>query len=111
MIKPRNKYSGEFKLKLVLEHIRLGTTVMAIAKKHNINDKLIRKWKKTYLLDPNNAFVRIIHSRPTKDTRPSYDELFEENMQLKIELSRLEAENKELLDLTKYYNIFSRDLK
>lgn len=45
MSKPRRKFSPEFKARLVLEVLSGRSSVAALARRHQIKDKLIYEWR------------------------------------------------------------------
>lgn len=104
MKKQRNTYPPEFKINIILEHIQNGSTIMSIAKKYGINDKLIRKWKSLYIQNPNNAFIKTKKVHQNINNQSCYDNLLAENEQLKTIISQLKAEIKLLKDLNEYIN-------
>jgi len=51
------KYTKEFKLDAVRQHLEKGFSIAEIARRHEVNANLISKWKSEYLADKAGAFA------------------------------------------------------
>ncbi len=75
MSKKRTKYTSAFKTKLVLELLQNESTIVQIARKHNILPQNLQNWKKTFLA---NAEIAMESSKAVKEYK---DELIKAQVQ------------------------------
>lgn len=61
------KYTKEFKLDAVLQHLEKGFSIAEIARRHEVNANLISKWKAEYLADKAGAFAGESKITPEQD--------------------------------------------
>jgi len=52
----RNRYTAEFKTKVVLEVLREEQTLNQIAGKYELNPQMISQWKRQFLEDAPSVF-------------------------------------------------------
>lgn len=92
MSKKRQKYSAEFKARVVLEVLKEQETLSEIAGKHGIHPVQIAKWKRTLLERSAEIF-----SQPGKDDakkRASQeDDLYKKIGRLQVELDWLKKKS------------------
>ncbi len=75
MSKKRTKYTSAFKTKLVLELLQNESTIVQIARKHNILPQNLQNWKKTFLANAEIAM------EPSKAVKEYKDELIKTQVQ------------------------------
>lgn len=78
----RRKFSSSFKAKVALEAIKGQHTLAEIAKKHEINQVVISRWKSEFLENMGSVF-----EKSSKPEEPDVDtqELYAQIGQLKVE--------------------------
>jgi len=58
------RYSREFKVEVVLRIVAGGEGVAAVARSIDIDEKIVGRWRREYVRDPENAFPGPSFQRP-----------------------------------------------
>ena len=84
--KTKRKFSGDFKLKLVLEVLKEKDTLSVISKRHELHPNQIGEWKKQFLETAPSLFKTTAKVAPTA-TEPDVALLYEQIGRLQMELT------------------------
>lgn len=96
-VKPRRRYSLEFKVRAVQESIDSPETVRAVADKFGIDRKLLDRWRS----EMTKKKVPLVSNQgPEK----SYAELERENRRLRKQLEKAELKNDILKKANEYFD-------
>ena len=89
MAKTRKKYSGEFKLKAVLEILKGEKTAAQLSGELGVNPLVLSEWKKRFKESAPEIFEKSKKGLKSKEQEKEKSELFEQIGKLKMELEWL----------------------
>ena len=92
----RNKYTPEFKAKIVLEVIEGDRELGEIAAENNLNPNMVRNWKNEFVKNANRVFNEY---QSEKDIRRKEAELEQERDQMLKTIGQLTMERDFLQDV------------
>jgi len=99
--KTRKRYDPNFKLFIILKNIDEGIPISQLARNHNINHQIIRRWKREYQRDGPNCFD-VSHSKDFNITAERERSLLFEISRLSQRIDSLEKENRRLMNLIQF---------
>lgn len=84
--KQRRKFSGDFKLKVILEALKERSTLTELSQKHDLHANQISNWKGDFLEKARS----IMDSKSTRQTGEDHEK---ERQRLYAKIGRLQVEN------------------
>lgn len=95
-MKPRRKFTGEYKAKLVLEMLSGQRSVADIARKEGIKDTLLHEWRSEFIRNAPHAFgVTAVQAEQEQSNRVA---------ELEQVIGRLTIENEVLKKASRWLN-------
>src|SRR5210317_2255908 len=91
--KTRKKYSGEERIRIVLDGLRGEESIAAICRREGINPNLYYRWSKEFL---EAGKKRLLGDTKREATSPEVTDLRQENDQLKQLVAELSLKNRVL---------------
>jgi transposase-like protein len=100
---PHRRFTPEFKVKVVKENLDAGKSIEILASQYEIEPRLLRQWRTTYLAQGAEGLAAKPKGRPSESVLGRPQTVFETELErLRYENARLQMENLMLKKLHDY---------